>query len=436
MTTSLMKQAFRVIFTSCMVGFALPAFAAEQPITDVGTLDETSAKEAFPAKPPYSPYAGRNFPTRPFFGDTHVHTSFSMDAGAFGCRLAPADAYRFAKGEEVTASSGQRARLARPLDFIVVTDHSDGFGFFPQLLRGNADLLAYPQGRKWYDVINSGQGAAAAVEIIGSFTQETIAKGLLPVPGTLAYRGAWQETIKAADEANDPGHFTAFIGYEWTSTTGGNNLHRNVIFRQNGLWASQVEPVAALLMALATLSTAWCSFESAAWTRKSNRLMNEFNALERRAGLLTMQGMQQATIHTGMFMQALAAHQAGNDKLVNFYIERFPPELRKAYDAWLAEKPFENPNADPHPFVPNVYEMRGSREAADASAKAANSQQEAGSAGSISGQYLANTVLFATVLFFANASAKFEQRRVRVVAFAFAVVVFLFAVVRTAMLPL
>jgi len=164
-------------------------------------------------------------------------------------------------------------------------------------------------------------------------------------------------------------------------------------------------------MALATLSTAWCSFESAAWTRKSNRLMNEFNALERRAGLLTMQGMQQATIHTGMFMQALAAHQAGNDKLVNFYIERFPPELRKAYDAWLAEKPFENPNADPHPFVPNVYEMRGSREAADASAKAANSQQEAGSAGSISGQYLANTVLFATVLFFANASAKFEQRR-------------------------
>ena len=131
---------------SCIAGFALPALAAEQPITDVGTLDETSAKEAFPAKPPYSPYAGRNFPTRPFFGDTHVHTSFSMDAGAFGCRLGPAEAYRFAKGEEVTASSGQRAKLARPLDFIVVTDHSDGFGFFPQLLGGNAELLASPQG--------------------------------------------------------------------------------------------------------------------------------------------------------------------------------------------------------------------------------------------------------------------------------------------------
>jgi hypothetical protein len=84
-----------------------------------------------------------------------------------------------------------------------------------------------------------------------------------------------------------------------------------------------VEPVAALLMALATLSTAWCGYQSAAWTRQSNRLMNEFNTLERRAGLLTVQGTQQATIQTGMFMQALAAHEAGNEKLLNFYVERF-----------------------------------------------------------------------------------------------------------------
>ena len=196
-----------------------------------------------------------------------------------------------------------------------------------------------------------------------------------------------------------------------------------------------VEPVAALLMALATLSTAWCSFESAAWTRKANRLMNEFNALERKAGLVTMQGMQQATIHTAMFMELLAAKQAGNEKLASFYVERLPPEVRKAYDAWLAQKPFENPNADPHPFVPNLYEMRGTREAAEANAKAINNLKEAREAGNVSGQYLANTVLFAAVLFFANASGKFEQRRVRVVAFAFAVAVLLFAVARTLMLP-
>ena len=127
-------------------------------------------------------------------------------------------------------------------------------------------------------------------------------------------------------------------------------------------------------MALATLSTAWFGYESAAWTRQSNRLMNEFNTLERRAGLLTLQGMQQATIKTGMFMQALAAHQSGNEKLLSFYVERFPSELRKAYNAWMAQKPFENPNADPHPFVQKLYEIQGTREAADATAKAAHRQ--------------------------------------------------------------
>ena len=197
-----------------------------------------------------------------------------------------------------------------------------------------------------------------------------------------------------------------------------------------------VEPIVALLMALTTVGTAWCSYQSAAWRRQSNQLMNEFNALERRAGLLSVQGTQQATIHTAMFMEVLAAKQAGNEQLANFYVERFPHDVRKAYDAWLAQKPFENPNADPHPFVPNLYETRGTREAAELTSKAASNLEKARSAGNVSGEYLANTVLFATVLFFASASGKFEQQRVRSLAFIFAVAVFLFALVRTAMLPL
>jgi len=196
-----------------------------------------------------------------------------------------------------------------------------------------------------------------------------------------------------------------------------------------------VEPVTALLMGLATVGTAWCSFESAAWTRMSNRFSTEFNTLERRAGLLNLQGMQSATIHTAMFMQLLAARQAGNETLVQFYADRFPPDVRKAYDAWMAQKPFENPKADPHPFVPSLYEMRGTREAADASAQASERLKQARNAGSLSGQYLANTVLFATVLFFASASGKFEQRRVRIVAFSFAAILFLFVVVKIAMSP-
>jgi hypothetical protein len=196
-----------------------------------------------------------------------------------------------------------------------------------------------------------------------------------------------------------------------------------------------VEPLTAFLMALATLSTAWCSYQSAAFTRRANRLMNDYNALERRAGVLTLQGMQSATIHAAMFMQMLAARQAGDDKLADFYVGRFPPDVRKAYDAWLAQKPFENTQAAAHPFVSELYELRGTREAAEASEKAAVNLQESRNFGSVSGQYLANTVLFATVLFFANASGKFQQRRVRIVAFTFAVVVFAFAVFRMAMLP-
>src|ERR1043166_7626090 len=109
-----------------------------------------------------------------------------------------------------------------------------------------------------------------------------------------------------------------------------------------------VEPVIALLMALTTLCTAWCSYESAAWTRRANRLMNESNALERQAGLFEVQGSQALIVHTSMFMQLLAAYHAGNEKLVGFYTQRMPPDVKKAYDAWLAQKPYENPAADPH----------------------------------------------------------------------------------------
>ncbi|MFL6590499.1 MAG: hypothetical protein ACJ8M4_10025 [Chthoniobacterales bacterium] len=196
-----------------------------------------------------------------------------------------------------------------------------------------------------------------------------------------------------------------------------------------------VEPVTALLMALATVGTAWCSYESAAWTRKSNRFAQTANRLEREAGLLNLQGMQAATIQTAMFMQLLAAQQAGNDKLAQFYADRFPPDARKAYNGWVAQKPFENPKAEPHPFVPSLYELRGTREAVDATAKAAQALKDAGNAGNLSGQYLANTVLFATVLFFASASGKFDQRRVRLLAFIFAAAVFTFAITRIALLP-
>ncbi len=234
----------KALATSIAALFAISftALAADEPATsDAGTLDKEKASAAFKRRP-YSPYADRNFPTRPYFGDQHLHTAFSMDAGAFGARLNPRDAYRFARGEQVISSTGQPAKLSRPLDWLVVADHSDNMGFFPDLFAGKPELLADPTGRKWYDMIKSGQGAEAAMEIIVAFSHGTFPKDLMYFPGTRAYKGAWKETIDAAETFNEPGRFTAFIGYEWTSNTGGNNLHRNVVFRDGGDKAVQVEP--------------------------------------------------------------------------------------------------------------------------------------------------------------------------------------------------
>ncbi len=196
-----------------------------------------------------------------------------------------------------------------------------------------------------------------------------------------------------------------------------------------------IEPVVAILMALTTLGTAWCSYQSAAWTRRANGLMNESNALEQRAALLDVQGSQALVVHASMFMQLIAAQHAGDEKLAAFYAERFPPDVKKAYDAWVAQKPFENREADAHPFVPKLYQVRGAAEATAMRADGSERVTRARAAGNRSGQYLADTVLFAAVLFFAGTAGEFEQSRVRHSAAVFAVAVFVFAVIRILLMP-
>jgi hypothetical protein len=226
----------------------LSLFAAVAVATPVVAQDPMPPSEAlegaFPAQKHFSPYAGRNFPTNVYWGDTHVHTGMSMDAGAFGARLMPEDAYRFARGEELTSSTGLQVKLSRPLDFLVVADHSDNMGFFPRLYDGEPDFLADPTGKRWYDMIQEGgqQGVQVAVEVIQAFSSNTFPEALASLPGTEAYRDAWDVAIDAAEKYNDPGSFTAFIGYEWTSNKAGNNLHRVVIFRDGGDKAGVVEP--------------------------------------------------------------------------------------------------------------------------------------------------------------------------------------------------
>ncbi len=228
-----------VLFCVAFLAMPLSSALAGDPMPP-----EDSLENAFPRTDRYSPYAGRNFPNRPLWGDTHLHTGLSMDAGAFGARLTPSDAYRFAKGEELTSSTGLPVRLSRGLDFLMVADHSDNMGFFPMLYAGTPSFLADPVGQRWYDMIQAGgqEGVKVATEVIQRFSNGTFPEALWSAPGTTAYRNTWEQIIKAAEDHNEPGHFTALIGFEWTSNTGGNNLHRVVVFRDSGHKASMVEP--------------------------------------------------------------------------------------------------------------------------------------------------------------------------------------------------
>jgi len=237
------KQTGVLVLLYLTLAFSQSAFSSGGGIV----TDDESSLYAPAKKETYSPYAHRNFPDMPLWGDTHLHTAVSFDAGAFGATLLPPDAYRFAKGEEVISSTGQPVRLSRPLDFLVVADHSDNMGFFPDLRAGAPYVLASETGRRWYELVSAGgqEGVKAAGEIIQAFAQDKFPKELASLPGTSVYRNSWDDTINAAEEANDPGHFTAFIGYEWTSLEKGNNLHRVVVYRDNADRAKLLEPYTA-----------------------------------------------------------------------------------------------------------------------------------------------------------------------------------------------
>jgi hypothetical protein len=193
-------------------------------------------------KPPsYSPHAGRAFPTKLLWGDQHLHTNLSLDARAGGVLLSPSDAYKFARGEEVTSSGGIRVKLGQPLDWLVITDHSDAMGAMKEIAAGNPNLLTDPTVKKWHEGISKGGRTAleTAYDVVNVFSQGNTPKILLEKRFA---SDIWDEYLEAAEEFNDPGRFSAIIGYEWTSTTSGNNLHRNIIYRDGADKAQQVLP--------------------------------------------------------------------------------------------------------------------------------------------------------------------------------------------------
>jgi hypothetical protein len=199
--------------------------------------------ESFVAKGarPYSPYPKQSFPNRVLFGDTHLHTAYSTDAGMIGNTLGPEEAYRFARGETVTSSTGVPARLARPLDFLVISDHAENLGLAPALVEGNPLILKSEWGRMQHELVKQGTTEAVSKAFdnwIGRMVSRDDPTKDLP---ELA-QSMWRKITGAAEKYNEPGRFTALIGFEWTGAPQGNNLHRNVIFRDGKQQADQIVP--------------------------------------------------------------------------------------------------------------------------------------------------------------------------------------------------
>jgi len=199
-----------------------------------------------------TPNEDRSQPTKVYFGDTHVHTSNSMDAGVTSFMVGPEEAYRFARGELVQSSQGTSVKLIRPLDFLVVADHAEYMGVWNALRASDPLLLENEVGKRWHDQFN-GQAQTPKGDAKGSK-----GKGAVPLRREITIaasmgknqlfksddfvRSVWERNSEIADRLNNPGVFTALIGYEWTSMPGWNNLHRVLIFKDDAEKTTQVLP--------------------------------------------------------------------------------------------------------------------------------------------------------------------------------------------------
>ena len=168
-----------------------------------------------------------------------IRAILSPDAGLIGTTLDAHAAYRFARGEKVTSNTGQPVQLIRPLDFLVITDHAEYIGLAPMIQGANPVLLADPFGKWMYDSFNSGlEGKMAAFRRLA----DGATKGVNEMASDDMVKSIWEDFTQIADSYNEPGRFSAMIGFEWTSTPNGDNLHRVVVFKDGADKTGQVIP--------------------------------------------------------------------------------------------------------------------------------------------------------------------------------------------------
>ena len=192
----------------------------------------------------YSPYTGAAIPQRLLWGDTHLHSSQSIDANSAGNEtLSPAEAYRFARGDQLIANSGNPVRLSRPLDFLVVSDHAEYLGLLPRLRVGDASLQKSPLGKEFLGEL--GKGPVAIRNLFAKLGLAfTNSDNRYSIP-ELGF-DSWKMNSATADEYNQPGTFTSLIGYEWTYFPDGDNLHRVVVYRDGADKAAAMPPFSSL----------------------------------------------------------------------------------------------------------------------------------------------------------------------------------------------
>ena len=207
--------------------------------TTQDTPPSQAARKVEAKKPDYSPYPDQKFPNRIYWGVAHVHTGFSFDAGMFGVTTTPDDLFRVARGGTVVLDNGQTFKQDRPLDWVSITDHAEYMGISDQIRAGSPELLANPQGKRWYEMSQQGpqEGVKAAIEAVISMQS-----GKPVFDASKLTTAVWAHAIEAAEKWNEPGVFTTLHGFEWTCAPGGNNLHRTVVFRDGADRVNQVVP--------------------------------------------------------------------------------------------------------------------------------------------------------------------------------------------------
>ncbi|MCZ6831224.1 MAG: DUF3604 domain-containing protein [Gammaproteobacteria bacterium] len=222
---------------------------SEPTVTSTPTLSEKpqTVDDSNVADSKSKPSAKSQHPVRPLWGDLHLHTQWSADTGLFGTVVDPEQSLRFARGEEITSNTGQRVKLDRPLDFLAITEHAEYLGLTEMLNTADPLLLASPTGKEWYERYKKLQGTK------GKEFQELVWEILFGtdhdvIDNPKMVRSVWERFIAIIEKYHEPGKFSTLAAYEWTSIAGkrGDNLHRNVIFRDNPARTTQVVPFSSL----------------------------------------------------------------------------------------------------------------------------------------------------------------------------------------------